>query len=73
MALIVKTPKSPLLATKAQLLPHNALRPDVLQLADRLSHLPSDLLNLPNDLLNPLSDHHSLPSGLLNDRPVINR
>jgi hypothetical protein len=58
MALLVKTPKSPLLATKAQLLPHNALRPDVLQLADRL---------------NPLSDHHSLPSGLLNDRPVINR
>lgn len=55
-----------MLATKAQLLPHNALRPDVLQLADRLSHLPSDLLN-------PLSDHHSLPSGLLNDRPVINR
>lgn len=34
-----------MLATKAQLLPHNALRPDVLQLADRLSDLPNDLLN----------------------------
>jgi hypothetical protein len=59
MDLTVKNPKSPLLATKAQLLPHNAPRPDVLQLADRLS--------------NRLSDLHSLPSGLPNDQLAINR
>lgn len=72
MVLTVKSPKSQLLATKAQLLPHNALRPDVLQLADLPNNPPRDQLNLPNDL-SPLSDRHSLPRGLLNARPVINR